>query len=125
MISEFGPVSQTIFLLQELQKAEKSEWKYYIESLPKSMENFPAFYTREERNLLKGSYTGILLDKLIEDVEDDFELVHHLFKKELSAFTLEDFKHYYFIGTSRTFDILVYGQPSSVLAPFVGKLCSK
>jgi len=42
------------YLMQERRK-EKKEYDEYLDILPKGLDDFPIFFTDEERNYLKGS----------------------------------------------------------------------
>jgi len=44
----------TSFILLE-QRNPHTKWKHYLEILPKNYENFPIFFTEEEKNCFKGS----------------------------------------------------------------------
>lgn len=45
----------TTFILTEIKKNKDSAWFPYIDILPKNVENFPVFYTEEEKQYLIGS----------------------------------------------------------------------
>ena len=60
------------FLLQEKYKEDYSPWKNYLEILPKSYENFPIFYTEEEKKWLKGSPLLTQINDKINDISVDY-----------------------------------------------------
>ena len=43
----------TYVLLEE--KNPKTKWRYMLDSMPKSVDNFPIFFKKEEKDLLKGT----------------------------------------------------------------------
>ena len=64
----------TTYILQEISN-KNSKWKPYLQILPQSYDNFPIFYTEEEKNLLIGSpFLKIIKDKL-RDVEADYNMI--------------------------------------------------
>jgi len=57
------------YLLQEKKKLPNSDFKEYLDILPKGLEDFPIFFTEEERSWLKGSaFLGQIYEK-IEDIK--------------------------------------------------------
>lgn len=62
------------YLLQERQK-EVSFFAEYLDILPKSLNDFPIFFTDKERDLLKGSpFLQQILEK-IDDIRIDYDLI--------------------------------------------------
>jgi len=59
------------YLLQE-KKKEVSDFKEYLDILPKGLDDFPIFFTEAERAWLKGSpFLGQIFEK-IEDIKSDY-----------------------------------------------------
>jgi len=65
----------TTYILQERPKAEESEFFPFIDILPKTFENFPIFFSPEEKDLLKGSPFLNQVEEKIEDVKTDYDLI--------------------------------------------------
>jgi histone-lysine N-methyltransferase SETD3 len=65
----------TTYILQEKKKGEDSEFFPFIDILPKSFENFPIFFTPEEKEWLKGSPFLDQVEEKIEDIKTDFDLI--------------------------------------------------
>lgn len=62
------------YLLQE-KKKEVSFFAEYLDILPKCLNDFPIFYTEEERDLLKGSpFLQQILEK-VDDIRIDYDLI--------------------------------------------------
>jgi len=65
----------TTYILQERLKGEESYYFPFIDILPKSFENFPIFFTPEEKELLKGSPFLDQVEEKIDDIKADYDLI--------------------------------------------------
>lgn len=63
------------YILQEKKKGEDSVFFPFIDILPKSFENFPIFFTPEEKEWLKGSPFLDQVEEKIEDIKADYDLL--------------------------------------------------
>ena len=62
------------YLLQERKKAQ-TEFFEYMDILPKSLRDFPIFFTDEEKKLLHGSPFLNQINEKIEDIKVDYDLI--------------------------------------------------
>ena len=62
------------YLLQERRK-EKMDFAEYLDILPKSLEDFPIFFTDDEKEWLKGSPFLNQVQEKIEDIRIDYDLI--------------------------------------------------
>lgn len=62
------------YLMQERRK-DKIEFTEYLDILPKSLEDFPIFFTDDEKSLLKGSPFLKQIQDKIEDIKIDYDLI--------------------------------------------------
>ena len=66
------------YLLQERKKLENGQdslFKEYLDILPKSLRDFPVFFTEEEKSLLIGSPFLNQINEKIEDIKIDYDLI--------------------------------------------------
>lgn len=63
------------YILQEKKKGEDSPFFPFIDILPKTFENFPIFFTPEEKEWLKGSPFLDQVEEKIEDIKTDYDLL--------------------------------------------------
>ena len=62
------------FLLQEQLKKE-TPFAEYLDILPKSLRDFPVFFTPEEKALLEGSPFLSQINEKIDDIKSDYDLI--------------------------------------------------
>jgi hypothetical protein len=99
-------ISLTIFFLVESEK-NKSEYKLFLNYLPKSLQEYPLFFTEEKLEFLKGSYLYINFilywkKQLQLEYESLLKLnIIDLFK--IKEFTLEKYKFFRLLVWSRNF----------------------
>jgi len=62
------------YLLQE-KKKEVTHFFEYMDILPKSLRDFPIFFTEDEKKLLMGSPFLNQINEKIEDIKTDFDLI--------------------------------------------------
>ena len=74
------------FMLTEIDKGNKSKWKYYFDFLPVSYNNFPIFYGEKEFNYLQGTQFLELIKKKKREMKEDYDL---LTKVIVNYFALE------------------------------------
>ena len=65
----------TTYILQDRLKGEESYFHPFIDILPKTFENFPIFFTPEEKEWLKGSPFLDQVEEKIVDIKADFDLI--------------------------------------------------
>jgi len=65
------------FILLELNNPQ-SKWKYYLDILPKSYENFPIFFNDEEKSWFIGSPFLKQINEKISDIEEDYNLIKYV-----------------------------------------------
>lgn len=107
----------TLFLLEETLK-ESSEWKPYIDLLPKEFPSFPIFYTKEELEMLEGSSFLFMVHEKVLDLKKDYDTVSTI---DPSFSKTYDFKMFCWARTvvcSRIFGLTIDGNKSDALVPF-------
>ena len=111
----------TAFILNEIDKGNQSEWKYYIDFFPADYSSFPVFYGEKEYNYLKGT-------QFLESIEDEIRSLKHDYKilvNEISGFSKYDFNFYKKIRevvTSRVFGVKIGGKSNTILVPYADLL---
>lgn len=114
----------TTYILQEKKKGEDSEYFPFIDILPKTFENFPIFFTPEEREWLKGSP---FLDQVIEKIDDikaDYDLICDKVP-EYTQFTLKEFSEIRMMVSSRIFGMNINGKKTDGFVPMADMLNHK
>ena len=111
------------FLLQENSKNE-SQWKIYLDMLPKNYNNFPIFYSDEEKEWLRGSpFLNQIKDK-INDILMDYKMIIGV-APEFEKYTSKEFSEMRMAVSSRIFGIRVNGKKTDCLAPLADMLNHK
>ena len=62
------------YLLYERRK-QVTKFFEYMDILPKSLRDFPIFFTDDEKNLLQGSPFLNQINEKIEDIKTDYDLI--------------------------------------------------
>lgn len=106
-----------MFLLNEMRKGDESKWKYYIDMLPKSYDNFPMFYTQEELDLLKNSVFEKILENNKKKLKEDYDiLVEKIdFLRDIPYVKYLESR---IITSSRVYSIKIHGEPSLAMVPY-------
>ena len=111
------------YLLQE-KKKEISKFAEYLDILPKSLRDFPIFFTKEEKEMLIGSPFLNQINEKIEDIKVDYDLIC----KEVpdyAQFTLEEYSEVRMMVSSRIFGITVNGVKTDGFVPYADMLNHK
>lgn len=95
------------FIMQERRKPD-TEWKYYIDILPKSYTNFPIFFTPEEKKYLEGSPFLDQVEEKIIDIKSDYDLICREVP-EFAQFPLQEYSEIRMMVSSRIFGIQIEG----------------
>ncbi|CAI2360645.1 unnamed protein product [Moneuplotes crassus] len=112
------------YILQERLKGEESPFHPFIDILPKTFENFPIFFTEEERAYLEGSpFLAQVLEK-IEDIKTDYDLICSVVP-EYSQFTLNEFSEIRMMVSSRIFGMNIDGKKTDGFVPMADMLNHK
>ena len=112
------------FILQEKRKEEDSEFFPFIDILPKSFENFPIFFTPEEKEWLKGSPFLDQVEEKIEDIKTDYDLICEKVP-EYSQFSLIEFSEIRMMVSSRIFGMNILGKKTDGFVPMADMLNHK
>jgi len=91
------------YVMQERRK-ENSYFKEYIDILPKKFNNFPIFYTQEERAWLEGSPFQNMITEKIKDIQADYSLICKEVP-EYRQFPLKEYSEMRMMVASRIFGI--------------------
>lgn len=108
------------YVLQELKKPD-TKWLPYLDMLPKSTNNFPIFFTEEEKAWLTGSPFLDQVEGKIRDVNKDYKKIVEAVP-EFAQFTLNEFSHVRMLISSRIFCITVNGNKTDSLVPLADML---
>lgn len=114
----------TTYILQEKKKGEESEFFPFIDILPKSFENFPIFFTPEEKEWLKGSPFLDQVEEKIEDIKTDFDLICEKVP-EYTQFNLKEFSEIRMMVSSRIFGMNIKGKKTDGFVPMADMLNHK
>ncbi|HVG57304.1 MAG TPA: SET domain-containing histone-lysine N-methyltransferase [Hyalangium sp.] len=116
-LAEEERVYLAAFLLQERELGERSFWKPFLDSLPKSFPCHPFFYDERELALLQGS----VAPGLVRSTREGLKAEHALLCKHVPGFerfTLDAFVWAHFAVVTRTFSVLRSGTEVACLVPF-------
>ena len=108
------------YLMQERRK-ENTNFAQYLDILPKSLRDFPIFFTEEEKEFLKGSPFLNQINEKLEDIKIDYDLIC----REVPAFAqfpLEEYKEVRMMVASRIFGITVDGVKTDGFVPYADML---
>ena len=106
--------------MQERRK-ESSYFDRYIDILPKAFDNFPIFYTQEERAWLEGSPFQNQISEKIKDIQADYNTI----TKEVPdyrEFSLKEYSEMRMMVASRIFGIQVDGVKTDGFVPYADML---
>ena len=111
----------TTYLLSEMEKGESSKWKFYLDMLPESYDNFPVFYKEKEEQLLKGtSFLQIVNSKKKEIYQDYVTLCGVI--NNFQRFSYDNFCKVRMIVSSRIFGVKIKNLKTEVFAPYADML---
>lgn len=79
------------FYLLEERRSKVSEFKPYIDILPKHYRNFPSFYSSDELAKMQGSFSLDMLDQRQAALEEEFNRFTSSLPKYKNIYKLEDF----------------------------------
>jgi histone-lysine N-methyltransferase SETD3 len=111
----------TTYILQERKKNEAADFFPFIDVLPKTFENFPIFFTPEEKEWLKGSPFLEQVEEKIEDVKADFDLICEKVP-EYSQFDYTEFSEIRMMVSSRIFGMNIDGKKTDGFVPMADML---
>jgi len=108
------------FLLQE-KRIKNSKWENYLKVLPEFYENFPIFFTDEEKKWLDGSPFLFQINEKINEIETDYKTI---FSKipEFQNFSLKEFSEARMLASSRIFGIKINNKKTDCFAPLADML---
>ena len=112
------------FMLTEIDKGDKSKWKYYFDFLPSSYDNFPIFYGEKEFAYLKGTQFLELLQKKKKEMKEDYDLLINVIPG-YSKYDYNLFKKMREVISSRVFGVTIKGKKNDIIAPYADMLNHK
>jgi len=110
----------TIFLMIEMHNP-KSKWKPYLDVYPRLVNNFPIFYTNEEKRLLTGT-------PMLEHIATEYKMLSEEYKRlvtaipEFKQFTEEEYIRNKVLVVSRIFYVKIHGVENRIMVPLAGIL---
>ena len=111
------------YLLQERRK-DTTPFQPYLDILPKSLRDFPIFFTDEEKEYLLGSPFLTQIHEKIEDIRVDYELLCREIP-EYTQFSLNEYMEVRMMVSSRIFGIVVNGVKTDGFVPYADMLNHK
>ena len=110
----------TTYILQERRK-ESTFWKPYLDILPECYDNFPIFYTEDERQWLKGSPFLKQVYEKIADIDEDYATICRAVP-EYSQFPVAEFSQVRMAVSSRIFGMQIDGVKTDGFVPYADML---
>ena len=96
----------------------------YIDILPKAFDNFPIFYTQEERTWLEGSPFQDQISEKIRDIQQDYNMICNEVP-DYRQFSLKEYSEIRMMVASRIFGIQVEGVKTDGFVPYADMLNHK
>jgi len=106
-----------LFIIEESYKAD-SKWKYLIQSMPKSVDNFPVYYKENELKYLDASFFIEEIRIFKEDIKTDYDRVCKIIPELSKMATLDDFMRTRCLVNSRIFGTFINDQENDSIIPF-------
>jgi len=110
--------------MDEIDKGNKSKWKFYVDFLPSNYDNFPIFYKEKELDYLKGTQFLESIEKEKKYIKEDY----NLFAKSIPGFAKYDLNYFTKIMEvvfSRVFNVKILNKREIIVAPFADILNHK
>jgi hypothetical protein len=109
------------YVLTEINDSE-TKWKLFIDALPRTVDNFPIFFTEKELHMLKGSDFLTSIQELKEDMEKDYKKICQAAPEFQTMAKLQDFMKTRSLVNSRIFGTKIDGQDDDSIVPLAGTL---
>ena len=115
----------TLFILKEYLK-ENSKYKLFLEFLPEDLSSSPLFFSKENLELIKGSFVSEKIKIWEIQLLDEYNKlkeknINNLFS--IKEFSLEEYKKFRYLVWSRNFNMPRDGKMYSTMVP-VTELCN-
>lgn len=108
----------TVHLLTQFHDPN-SVWKPYMDVYPKNVDNFPMFYTEEEKKMLTGSSMVEHITSEIEEIKEEYdEIVKAV--PEFSQFSFDEYIKNKTLVISRIFYVDIHGKTERIMVPLAG-----
>ncbi len=114
----------TTYILQENEKGDASPFFPFIDILPKSFENFPIFFTEEEKKYLEGSPFLTQVEEKIEDIKTDYKTICDKVP-EYEKYDIRHFSEIRMMVSSRIFGMNIEGVKTDGFVPMADMLNHK
>ena len=112
------------YIMQDRRKEGGSYYDDYIDILPKAFDNFPIFYSIEERKWLEGSPFQNQISEKIKDIKQDYKMICDEVP-EYTQFTLKEYSEIRMMVCSRIFGIEIEGVKTDGFVPYADMLNHK
>lgn len=99
-----------------------SQWKYYLDILPKNFSNYPYFYNKSEIDLLQGTQFLLQMQEKKKEIIDDFQIICEKIPKLKNKLLFSDFLRARLIVSSRLFGVAINKIKTDVLVPYADML---
>ena len=110
--------------LQENDKGKDSLFYHHLQVQP-GVEDFPVYFTEEERSYLKGSPFLEYLDQEIEDIRYDYSLITRDIPEIGQRYSKEDFTKAKMLVISRNFGVTRQGVETNIQVPIADMFNTK
>jgi len=112
------------YLCQEKAKGRDSYWWPYMNILPEKYRNMPIFFTPEELNWLKGSFTLDKIHDRIDSLRREYENIKRAVP-EFGRYTHWEFVWARLVVITRIFGLVIKGKKTDGLVPYADMLNHK
>ncbi|TMW67933.1 hypothetical protein Poli38472_007605 [Pythium oligandrum] len=110
-----------MFLLTDMERIEESFYRPYYNTLPKTLQNMPIFWSDDELSWLTGSYIIQQIQERKAAIRKDYDAICRV-DPTFSRFSLERFSWARMIVCSRNFGLTIDGIKTAALVPFADML---
>jgi histone-lysine N-methyltransferase SETD3 len=114
----------TTYILQEEEIGSDSFYWPFIDILPKSFENFPIFFSEEEKQELEGSPFLKQVEEKIEDIQKDYTTICD-YVPEYGKYDFKHFSEIRMMVSSRIFGMNIEGIKTDGFVPMADMLNHK
>lgn len=110
-----------VFLMQEARNPN-SKFKAYLDILPRAHDDFPIFFTDEEKELLKGSSFLDMVQEKIDDLHHDYGVMARRVPGFKEEYSLQEYMQASTNIASRVYNMDIDGVNTNGMAPYADML---
>ena len=109
-------LATTVLLLHEQYLGDESEWKWFLDTLPQSMEEHPLLYTPDEIHLLDGTQAQARIASTHHSLRKAYKLISDSVEGFSDRHSWAQFLHAYLLVATRSF-VSTEGTKPTTMAP--------